>query len=95
MNASATVYVDQHEWLSVANWVYDHFDRVNGLTFFPKMEHDNLYEWTPFQEIQQDEYEALAEKFPTIDYEQLSNYEKSDQGDGAKELACAGGACEL
>ena len=95
MNASATVYVDQHEWLSVANWVYDHFDRVNGLTFFPKMEHDNLYEWTPFQEIQQDEYEALAEKFPSIDYEQLSNYEKSDQGDGAKELACAGGACEL
>ena len=95
MNASATIYVDKNEWLSVANWVYDHFDRVNGLTFFPKMEDDNLYEWTPFQEIQQDEYEELAEKFPEIDYSKLSEYEKSDMGEGAKELACAGGACMI
>lgn len=95
MNASATVYVDQDEWLAVANWVYDHFDRVNGLTFFPKSEDDNLYEWTPFQEIKQDEYEALAEKFPAIDYDQLPNYEKIDMTTGAKELACAGGACEI
>jgi ribonucleotide reductase alpha subunit len=95
MNASATIYVDQDEWLSVANWVYDHFEHVNGLTFFPKQENESNYEWTPFQEIKKDEYEALLEKFPRIDYTKLSRFETEDNTIGAKEFACAGGKCDI
>ena len=34
-------------------------------------------------------------EFPEIDYDLLQFYEREDQGEGAKELACVGGACEI
>lgn len=95
MNPSATIYISEHEWLSTANWLYDHFDRVNGLTFFPKEEDNQAYEWTPFQEVDEDTYNRARDEFPIIDYTALENYEKVDMGEGSRELSCSSGACLL
>ena len=93
--ASCTVYVGKDEWLSTANWVYDHFEKLNGLSFFPKEEEKSAYEWTPYQEISEEEYDRLVNNFPKVDFSCLPDYENTDQTTGAKELACAGGACEI
>lgn len=93
--ASCTVYVGKDEWLTTANWVYDHFEKLNGLSFFPREEGKNAYAWTPYQEISEEEYNRLTDNFPDVDFSRLPDYENTDQTTGAKELACAGGACEL
>ena len=93
MNPSATVYVAEDEWIATANWVYEHFDRVNGLTFFPKENGNHKYEWLPFQEVEEDDYNKALDVFPKIRYDELSKYEKVDCGEGSREVACSGGAC--
>src|SRR5690606_2710093 len=35
-NTSFTCYVDNHEWLEVANWVYNNWDYFVGISFLPK-----------------------------------------------------------
>jgi ribonucleoside-triphosphate reductase len=96
-NVSNTVYVGSDEWLKVANWVYDHFDKVCGISFFPKETGAAKYDWLPFREIDKNEYDKLRLEFPDVDFSKLPDYEKGlgDVTEGAKELACAGGACEI
>jgi ribonucleoside-diphosphate reductase alpha chain len=94
-SASCTIYVANNEWLEVANWVYDNFDRVNGLSFFPKENGNHKYDYLPFEEISEDDYHKRLESFPEIDFSKLPDYESIDNTTGAKELACAGGACEI
>ena len=91
--ASATIYVAEHEWLSLANAVYERFQDVNGLTFFPKSEDDHAYEWLPFQELTEDEYNRDKDAFPIIDYSELEKFETTDCGEGSRELQCSGGEC--
>lgn len=95
MSVSATIYVEHDQWLSTANWVYDHWGDISGLSFFPKESDNNAYEWTPFQEIDKDTYDRAVENFPKINYAELGRYEKTDMGEGNRELVCSGGACEL
>jgi hypothetical protein len=92
-NASITVYVKPDEWLSVGDWVYKNWNIVNGISFLPV--EDNVYEQAPYEKITEEEYNKLVAAFPTIDYSQLSKYEKEDNTDGAKSLACASGNCEI
>ena len=94
-NPSITVYVGTNEWLEVANWVYNNWEIVGGLSFLPKEDDDHVYELAPYQEITKDEYEKLMKVFPKVDFSRLSEYEKDDQTEGAKELACKSGACEI
>jgi hypothetical protein len=37
----------------------------------------------------------LVGSFPVIDFSLLSKYEKEDNSEGAKELACSSGVCML
>jgi ribonucleoside-diphosphate reductase alpha chain len=94
-NASCTIYVGRDEWLKVATWVYDRFDKIRGVSFFPTDEKEHTYEWLPYEEISKDEYSRLAESFPELDYSRLADYESTDMTEGAKELACHAGRCEL
>ena len=56
-NISTTVYVKPEEWLSVATFVYDNFDIINGVSFFPYENH--VYELAPYEEITDSEYLKL------------------------------------
>ncbi len=92
-NQSITVYVKDHEWMTVGAWVYDHFDELVGVSFLPY--DGGKYEQAPYEEITEEEYNKLAAVFPKIDYTQLSRYELEDGTNGAKELACSSGSCEI
>lgn len=92
-NPSITVYVIEHEWLDVGTWVYRNLDDVGGVSFLPHSDH--VYQQAPYQDITKEEYEALAESFPVIDWNAFDGYEKSeDTTNGAQEFACTSGSCE-
>lgn len=92
-NPSITVYVKDHEWLSVGAWVYDHFESIGGVSFLPHTEHS--YRQAPYTEATPEEYEALLSKMPNVDWSDLKKYEKQDTTTGNRELACSAGVCEL
>jgi ribonucleoside-diphosphate reductase alpha chain len=91
---SVTIYVREDEWMEVGAFVYENFDALSGISFFPHSDH--VYDQAPYTEIDEDEYQRLLDKMPeAIDLSMVSQYESSDQTIGAQELACAGGACEI
>ncbi len=92
---SMTVYVDKEEWVRVANWLWDNWDIVNGVSFLPKEDDGHIYKLAPYEEISKSEYQRLIEKFPKIDFGSLTNFEKEDSTTGSQELACVGNSCEI
>ncbi|MBI5045786.1 MAG: ribonucleoside-triphosphate reductase [Candidatus Niyogibacteria bacterium] len=92
-NPSVTVSVGDKEWIDVAHWVYGHWAMVGGLSFLPR--EDYVYELAPYEEITKEKYEELAKSFPDVDFSQIVLYEYDDSTEGAKELACMGGTCEI
>ena len=92
-NPSCTVSVGENEWLAVANWTYQNWDTIGGLSFLPRSKHS--YRLAPYEEISQEKYEELLAKFPVIDFSKLILYEHDDSTEGARELACVAGVCEI
>ena len=92
-NPSVTISVGDSEWLSVANWLYGNWDILGGLSFLPREDH--IYMLAPYEEITEERYNEITGKFPPIDFSQIIIYEKEDRTQGAKELACVGGVCEI
>jgi len=92
-NPSVTVYVSDDEWVQIANFVYENWDLVGGLSFLPRRDH--VYQLAPYEEITKEEYDRRSSSLKHIDFSKLVIYEKSDQTVGAKELACVGGVCEI
>ena len=92
-NPSVTISVGEDEWLQVANWVYQHWDIIGGLSFLPRFDH--VYQLAPYEAITEEEYNALLKRFEQLDFAQLFAYEHSDTTEVKRELACVGGACEI
>lgn len=92
-NQSITVYVKDHEWFDVGNWVYNNWNICIGVSFLPY--DGGKYEQAPYEEITKEQYEKMIETFPKIDYSQLSQYEFEDNTEGAKTFACVGDRCEI
>jgi len=92
-NPSVSVYVGDDEWINTAQWVYNNWHSVGGLSFFPRDDH--VYQLAPKVEIDKKKYNEMVSKFPKIDYSQILLYEKEDQTIGAREYACVGGACDI
>lgn len=92
---SMTVYVGTAEWIRVANWVWDNWKKVSGISFLPREDSDHVYELAPYQEIKKDEYEKLVKEFPSIDFSALTKFEQDDETKGGTELACGSGTCEI
>jgi ribonucleoside-diphosphate reductase alpha chain len=92
-NPSVTIYVGESEWIEVANWVYENWDIIGGLAFLPR--NDYVYPLAPYEEITEARYNELVKKVGNIDFSKIITYEKKDDSDMKKELACAGGMCEI
>jgi ribonucleoside-diphosphate reductase alpha chain len=92
-NPSVTITVDDNEWISVANWLYENWDIIGGLSFLPRSNH--VYQLAPYEEIDKERYEALLQRFDKVDFSHLVLYERTDETEVKRELACVGGACEL
>ncbi len=92
-NPSVTISIGDEEWIGVANWVYANWDIINGLSFLPRSGHN--YPLAPYESIDKAHYEMLKEKMRNIDFSKIITYEKHDETEAKKELACAGGTCEI
>ncbi len=92
-NPSATISVGEDEWISVVDWVQKNWDIIGGLSFLPRFDH--VYQLAPYEAIDKKRYEELRDAFPDIDYSKLLTYERTDETEQKRELACAGGACEI
>ena len=92
-NPSATVSVSENEWIGVVDWIQKNWDIIGGLSFLPRSNH--VYRLAPYETITKEEYEDRVAKFPKVDYSKLYAYERQDETDVKKELACAGGTCEI
>lgn len=92
-NVSVTIYVKDHEWMGVGDWVYRHFDDICGVSFLPHSDHS--YQQAPYQECTQAEYEALLARMPSFDWDALAHFERDDSTVNPRELACTAGICEV
>lgn len=92
-NPSVTISVGEDEWLKVGNWVYENWEIIGGLSFLPRDNH--VYQLAPYEAIDKETYESMATRFKDIDYSKIMTYEKRDETEQKKELACAGGLCEI
>lgn len=92
-NPSVTVSVSENEWVAVANWVYENWDIIGGLSFLPRSNH--VYQLAPYEEIDSARYEEMLKKFDGLDYSKIVTYEMIDETEMKRELACAGGSCEI
>lgn len=92
-NPSVTVSVGDDEWITVANWLHENWDMIGGLSFLPRS--NDVYPLAPYAEITKEQYEEMVKKFPDIDFSKIVTYEREDMTQGAKELACVSGVCEI
>ena len=68
-NPSVTITYQPDEILDLIKWVWEHKDMIGGMSFLPAS--DAKYAQMPYEEITKAEYEALASKFPKIDFSKL------------------------
>ena len=92
-NPSITISVGETEWIAVADWVYKNWDIVGGLSFLPRDNH--VYQLAPYETIDEKRFTELSERLAHIDYSKIITYEKTDELDVKKELACVGNVCEI
>lgn len=92
-NPSVTISVGDDEWITVANWVYENWDLVGGLSFLPRSNH--VYQLAPYEAITKEKYEEMLMKVDCLDFSKIVTYETVDETEMKKELACVGGVCEI
>jgi ribonucleoside-diphosphate reductase alpha chain len=89
---SVTVYVKEKDWPSVGAWVWEHFDEISGISFLPW--DGGSYKQAPYEEIDKATYDTLKSAMPKIvDWETFIEY--TDNVEGAQQLACVSGVCDL
>jgi ribonucleoside-diphosphate reductase alpha chain len=93
-NPSVTVSVKEEEWIEVANWVYENFDDIGGISFLPY--DSGTYKQAPYQECDETTYNQFYHDTPkAIDWSMLSVYETEDTTTGSQTLSCTAGNCEV
>lgn len=91
-NPSVTVSVGDDEWLEVGNWIYKNWEYVGGLSFLPRSDH--AYQMAPYEETTKEKYEEMIKKVDHIDFSKILAYEKTDETEMKRELACSSGSCD-
>jgi ribonucleoside-diphosphate reductase alpha chain len=88
---SMTCYYTDDNFLAVAQWVWDNFDNISGISFLPYDDH--VYQQAPYEEIDDAAYKELVKSMPKgfdWDFEELE-----DNTEAMQTLACTNGVCEL
>ena len=93
-NPSVTISVREEEWIAVADWVYDNWDFIGGISFLPYSDH--TYRQAPYQDCDEATYNQFMADMPSeIDWSMLSAYELEDTTTGTQTLSCTAGNCEV
>ena len=92
-NPSVTISVGDNEWLAVANWIYENWDLVGGLSFLPRSNH--IYQLAPYEAITKQKFEEMTKRLGDLDFSKIVTYEREDETEVKKELACVAGVCDI
>ena len=87
---SVTISVKDEEWMEVGAWVWKHFDEMSGVSFLPFSDH--TYQQAPYEDITKEQYESMLVEYD-INWEEF--VETEDNTEGAQQLACVSGVCEI
>lgn len=88
---SVTISVEEKDWPTVGAWTWDNFSEISGVSYLPY--DGGTYRQAPYEECTEEEYNALKAKVPTINWNEFK--EVTDNVEGAQQLACSAGVCEL
>jgi ribonucleoside-diphosphate reductase alpha chain len=88
---SVTISVEEKDWPSVGAWTWDNFSEISGVSYLPY--DGGTYRQAPYEECTEEEYNELKAKVPSIVWEDFK--EVTDNVEGAQQLACTAGACEI
>lgn len=89
---SVTVYVKEEDWPSVGAWVWEHFNEISGISFLPW--DGGNYRQAPYEEVNEGVYNELLKLTPQdINWDEF--IEATDNVEGAQQLACSAGVCEI
>jgi ribonucleoside-diphosphate reductase alpha chain len=95
-NVSCTVVVDNNEWDEVIRFIYDNREFFTAVSFIPKTG-DKIYKQAPNETVITDEdeniFNNLKNNWKRVDYSKMN--ETDDKTNLQKEVACAGGSCEI
>jgi ribonucleoside-diphosphate reductase alpha chain len=89
---SVTISVNETEWPEVGAWVWNNFDEITGVSFLPM--DGGTYRQAPYESMNEFEYHDMVSKMPLgIDWDKF--IERTDNVEGAQQLACVAGVCEI
>lgn len=91
-NTSITVHVRDDEWDAIANWLYENFDYVVGITFLPLM--DETYPLLPYESTTKEDYEERLKYIKPIDYELLAELDDDEEHE-IIDKECSNGVCPV
>jgi ribonucleoside-diphosphate reductase alpha chain len=91
-NTSITVHVKDEEWDAVADWLYENFEYVVGITFLPLME--ETYPLLPYESTTKEDYEERLKNIKPIDYELLAELDDDEEHE-IIDKECANGVCPV
>lgn len=91
---SISVSLKENEWMEAGAWVYNNWDSISGVAFFPFSNHK--YAQAPYQDLTEEQYHEWMVKMPKdVDWSGLKAFEEEDQTKNQHDLACSAGICEL
>jgi ribonucleoside-diphosphate reductase alpha chain len=91
-NTSITIHVKDDEWTDVANWLYENFEYVVGITFLPLI--DETYPLLPYESITKEDYEKRVKNIKPIDYELLAKLDDDEEHE-IIDTECENGICPI
>ena len=88
---SVTISVEEKDWPAVGAWTWENFSEISGVSYLPY--DGGTYRQAPYEECSQEDYESLKASLPKINWEEFK--ENTDNVEGAQQLACSAGVCEI
>jgi ribonucleoside-diphosphate reductase alpha chain len=88
---SVTISVEEKDWPAVGAWTWDHFQEISGVSYLPY--DGGTYRQAPYEETDEQTYNKLKAEIPNINWEDFK--ETTDNVEGAQQLACSAGVCEV
>jgi ribonucleoside-diphosphate reductase alpha chain len=88
---SVTISVEEKDWPSVGAWTWENFSEISGVSYLPY--DGGTYRQAPYEECSEEDYKELKTNIPQINWEDFK--ENTDNVEGAQQLACTAGACEI
>jgi len=88
---SVTISVEEKDWPTVGAWTWENFSEISGVSYLPY--DGGTYRQAPYEECTEKEYNELKAKVPTINWNEFK--EVTDNVEGAQQLACSAGFCEI